>query len=58
MPPVIDPEKCTGCGSCVDDCPNTVLALDLDKATVINPDECIDCGVCVDGCTYDAITLL
>ena len=57
MPPIVDTEKCTGCGSCVDDCPNEVLALNDDKANVINPDECIDCGVCVDDCSFDAITL-
>ena len=57
MPPMIDSEKCTGCGSCVEHCPNEVLALKNDKADVINPDECMDCGVCVDNCSFDAITL-
>jgi NAD-dependent dihydropyrimidine dehydrogenase PreA subunit len=57
MPPMIDLEKCTGCGSCVEDCPNEVLALKNDKVDVINPDECMDCGVCIDNCSFDAITL-
>ena len=57
MPPIIDPEKCTGCGSCVDDCPSEVLTLENGIADVINPDECIDCGVCVDACSLDAITI-
>lgn len=57
MPPIIDPEKCTGCGNCVEDCPSEVIALKDDKANVVNPDECIDCGVCVDACSFDAINI-
>lgn len=57
MPPVVDQEKCTGCGSCVEDCPNEVLSLKDEKAQVISPDDCIECGVCVDDCDFDAITL-
>ena len=57
MPIIIDTEKCTGCGSCIEDCPNEVLALRDDKAEVVNPDECMDCEVCMDNCSFDAITI-
>lgn len=57
MPPVIDTDKCSGCGMCVEDCPNEVLEMKNDKSTVKEADECVECGVCVDNCPEEAITL-
>jgi len=57
MPPVIDTEKCTGCGVCIEDCPNEVLVMKDDHSSVSDPDECVECGVCVDNCPEEAITL-
>ena len=57
MPPIIDPDKCTGCGVCVEDCPNEVLALKDDRSSVCDADECVECGVCVDNCPEEAIAL-
>ncbi|MFX1564056.1 MAG: 4Fe-4S binding protein [Promethearchaeota archaeon] len=28
MPPVVDKDKCTGCGTCVDVCPSEVFTLE------------------------------
>ncbi|MCF0232546.1 MAG: 4Fe-4S binding protein, partial [Enterococcus sp.] len=47
--------ECTGCGSCIDECPNGVLEMDGDVAKVANGDDCIDCGICIDACTSGAI---
>ncbi len=56
MPAKVNEEKCTGCESCVEECPSEAISMDGDKA-VVNPDACIDCGVCVDACPAEAISL-
>ena len=52
----VDPEKCSGCGACVDECPTDAIEMKDDKA-VVNEDECVDCGACVDVCPCEAISL-
>jgi len=47
---------CTGCGSCVDECPAAAISLDNDLA-VVDGDECLDCGACEDACPSGAISL-
>jgi len=56
MPAVVDAGKCTGCESCVGECPSEAIVMNDDKA-VIEADKCVDCGVCVDACPVEAITL-
>lgn len=56
---IVKPEKCTGCNSCVRNCPapeaNTVKKLDNGKLIVsVNPDKCIACGECVRSCARGA----
>lgn len=55
--PIINTEECSGCGICVDTCPNGVLDLSDDVATVVNEDECTDCGACVEECPMGAIEI-
>jgi len=57
MPAKIDPEKCTGCGSCVDICPTEAIKLNDDGKAEVDPEKCGDCGACVDECPSEAITL-
>lgn len=52
----VNPEECTGCGICVDECPATAIELKNEKAKV-DEDECTDCGTCVDSCPNSAITM-
>ena len=52
----IDKEKCTGCDSCVEECPSEAIRL-VDGKAEVEPDACIDCGVCVDACPVEAISL-
>jgi len=56
MSAVVDSEKCTGCGECVEACPCDAIAMQDEKA-VVNSDECTDCGACVDACPSEAITM-
>ncbi|MBW2646452.1 MAG: electron transfer flavoprotein subunit alpha [Deltaproteobacteria bacterium] len=53
---LFDPEKCTGCGSCLDICPTDAIEL-IDEKAVINEDECQLCGSCEAACETGAITI-
>jgi len=55
MAAIVDEEKCTSCGTCVDSCP--VQAITLQDKAVIDKENCTDCGICIDVCPEEAITL-
>jgi len=55
--PIIDEEECTGCGICVDSCPNGVLEMADDIVTVVNEDACEGCGTCMEECPMGAIEI-
>lgn len=50
---VVDPEACTGCGTCVERC--QVHGIELADTAVIR--ECIGCGLCVTTCPAGALRL-
>lgn len=54
--PVVDPNVCTACGICVDECPQGCYDLE-DIARLNRPDDCSECGICVDACPNGAITM-
>ena len=60
--PVIDTNKCIGCGSCISACPempvHQVLGLLRRKATLVSPTDCIGHGACKAACPVDAIQLV
>lgn len=56
MPAKVNEVKCTGCESCVSECPSEAISM-VDGKACVNPDTCVDCGVCVDVCPVEAITL-
>jgi len=70
--PLIDEEKCTACGLCVEACPKKIIHLveckyryhircsSLDKGARVRqicPPGCIGCGICVKSCPQNDIIL-
>ena len=56
--PAIDPDLCTGCGTCIERCPATALILGENDVPQVDLDRCFGCGVCATGCPAEAISLL
>lgn len=57
--PVIDEDKCIGCGICATGCGRDVFGFDFEKnkATVLKPFQCmVGCTTCAVSCPTDAIT--
>lgn len=55
--PVIDAEKCTNCGSCLEFCSNNVFEAGESATVVVNPYNCVvGCHSCQRICDFDAIT--
>lgn len=55
MPPIIDDEKCTGCGRCVDACQSDVFfgSAQGEIPRVTYPEECWHCNACVRECPVE-----
>ena len=56
LKPQANPEWCTGCGTCIEQCPTAALAL-KDGVPEADPDLCISCFCCQEICPEKAITL-
>jgi len=54
----VDPDLCSGCGTCVEKCPVDAIELNDSDIAEVNADYCIGCGVCAHFCPENAITLL
>ncbi len=52
--PWVKKEMCTGCGTCVEECPVGAMSLEEDGA-VVDEEECIRCGKCHDVCPEEAV---
>ena len=50
-------EKCTGCGRCVEVCPQGVFEMREKRAVVTDRDLCMECGACAKNCDFGAITV-
>ena len=52
----IDPEKCDGCGECVEECPAGAISIENGKA-ILKEALCKGCGACGAVCPTEAINL-
>lgn len=50
----IDVTRCSGCGDCVEICPEEAIAL-INQKAIVDHESCTGCGVCIDSCPEDAI---
>ena len=60
LSPVVDVEKCVGCGICVDFCPESTIELKekkKQKKAVVDYDFCKGCGICSQVCPFRAIKM-
>jgi NAD-dependent dihydropyrimidine dehydrogenase PreA subunit len=53
----MDPEKCTGCGTCVEVCPHAVFAIEDHKSVIVDAGACMECGACAQNCRQQAVTV-
>lgn len=55
---VVDPETCTGCGTCIDMCQTQAIALDENNIAQVDYQRCIGCGLCEPVCPDTARSLV
>ncbi|MBW2052288.1 MAG: 4Fe-4S binding protein [Deltaproteobacteria bacterium] len=53
----LDPEKCVGCGVCLEVCPHPVFRIDNGLAAIENRDACMECGACALNCPTEALSV-
>ncbi len=56
--PLIDPEDCINCETCVDLCHIDALKVSPDAKPVLDESLCIGCGVCATACPDDALKMV
>ena len=53
----LQPEKCIGCGMCLQVCPHGVFAMREKKVMLLDKDHCMECGACMRNCPTHALTV-
>ena len=56
MAAIVDKEKCSGCGECIEACPLDAIAMQ-DSVAVVDETTCGDCGACIDVCPTESISV-
>ena len=55
---VVDAEKCTGCGTCIDICQTKAIVMDENNIAQVDISRCIGCGLCEPICPENARSLV
>ena len=55
--PVVDKDKCIGCGICSKVCPSLAITL-VERKAVVNEQDCRGCGACNQRCPVYAIDMV
>lgn len=53
----VDPELCTGCGTCLDRCYFSAITLEEDGIARIDETKCMGCGLCQVTCPAEALSM-
>ena len=53
----LQPEKCIGCGRCVEVCPHRVFEVIEKCARITDFNACMECGACAKNCPTSAIAV-
>jgi Pyruvate/2-oxoacid:ferredoxin oxidoreductase delta subunit len=53
-----DPERCTGCQTCLARCQMAAIAMTAEGLAEVRPERCIGCGLCVTACPEEALALV
>jgi NAD-dependent dihydropyrimidine dehydrogenase PreA subunit len=54
----LDEDKCSGCGICLDVCPQAVIAMNGEgRAWIKERDACMECGACSRNCPTGAFSV-
>lgn len=54
--PVIDPQKCRGCKTCLDYCAQNAISIGDNHKASIDHEKCVGCGRCIGTCNFNAIS--
>ncbi|MDH5482511.1 MAG: 4Fe-4S binding protein [Candidatus Bathyarchaeota archaeon] len=55
---LVDNHKCTGCGTCVDNCPVGIYEIKEGKSVPVNSEDCLVCRACEAQCPESAIQVI
>ncbi len=55
--PVINGQKCTGCGDCIQRCPTSAISSSEANVPQIDLAQCAECGCCIKICEAEAVEL-
>jgi ferredoxin len=56
-PAEVDQNKCTGCGKCIERCPEGAISFDEKGQAQVDQDKCTGCGKCTKACPFEAISI-
>ncbi len=51
----LNPQKCVGCGLCVEVCPHAVLQMANGRVRIADRGACMECGACARNCPAAAL---